>query len=112
VVRRHHPPADAPLTQHPDERQADTQGPVVKAGEQVVFTIRAFTSKCYCEWELLVTAIVDGKEQVFRVRNGDRPFRTTAFATRYDTVYSFNFFTGRFVKLPPETKFPPPEFGP
>ena len=85
---------------------------LVKAGEQVVFTIRAFTSKCYCEWELLVTAIVDGKEQVFRVRDGDRPFRTTAFATRYDTVYSFNFFTGRFVKLPPETKFPPPEFGP
>jgi len=52
-----------------------------EAGEQVVFTIRAFTSKCYCEWELLVTAIVDGKEQVFRVRDGDRPFRTTAFAT-------------------------------
>ena len=43
--------------------------------------------------------IVDGKEQVFRVRDGDRPFRTTAFATRYDTVYSFNLFTGRFVKV-------------
>jgi hypothetical protein len=84
----------------------------VKPGEQVVFTVRAFTSKCYCEWELLVTAIVDGKDQVFRVRDGDQPFRTTAFAAAYDTLYSFDFFKGRFVKLPPGSKFPPPQSGP
>ena len=45
----------------------------VKPGEQVVFTVRAFTSKCYCEWELLVTAVVDGKDQVFKVKDGNRP---------------------------------------
>jgi hypothetical protein len=74
-----------------------------------VFTVRAFTSKCYCEWELLVTAVVDGKDQVFKVKDGNQPFRTMAFATAYETIYSFDFFGGnRFVKLPPGTKFPPP----
>lgn len=85
----------------------------VKPGEQVVFTVRAFTSKCYCEWELLIEAVVDGKDQVFRVKDGDQPFRTTAFAKSYETIYSFDFFGGnRFVKLPPGTKFPPPQSGP
>jgi hypothetical protein len=84
----------------------------VKPGEQVVFTVRAFTSKCYCEWELLVTAVVDGKDQVFSVKDGDQPFRTTAFATAYKTFYNFDFFGGRFVKLPPGSKFPPPQSGP
>jgi hypothetical protein len=56
---------------------------------QVVFLVRAFTSKCYCEWELLVETVVDGKEQVFRVKDGDQPFRTTAFTTAYKTIYSF-----------------------
>jgi hypothetical protein len=85
----------------------------VKPGEQVLFTVRAFTSKCYCEWELLVTAVVDGKDQVFSVKDGDQPFRTTAFATAYQTIYNFDFFgRNRFVKLPPGSPFPPPESGP
>jgi hypothetical protein len=84
----------------------------VKPGEQVVFTVRAFTSKCYCEWELLVSAVVDGKEQVFSVKDGDQPFRTTAFATAYEALYNFDFFKGRFVKLPPGSRFPPPRSGP
>jgi hypothetical protein len=74
--------------------------------------VRAFTSKCYCEWELLVDAVVDGKEQVFSVKDGDQPFRTTAFATAYETTYSFNFYVSRFAKLPPGSPFPPPEFSP
>jgi hypothetical protein len=85
----------------------------VKPGEQVVFTVRAFTSRCYCEWELLVTAVVDGKDQVFSVKDGDQPFRTTGFASAYETIYSFDFYGGnRFVKLPPGTGFPPPQSGP
>jgi hypothetical protein len=84
----------------------------VKSGEQVVFMIRAFTSKCYCEWELLVDAVIDGKDQVFRVKDGDQPFRTTAFAAAYETLYNFDFFKGQFVKLPPGSKFPPPQSGP
>jgi hypothetical protein len=63
----------------------------VKPGEQAVFTVRAFTSKCYCEWELLIEAVVDGKDQVFPVKDGDQPFRTTAFAKSYETIYSFDF---------------------
>jgi hypothetical protein len=85
----------------------------VKPGEQVLFTVRAFTSKCYCEWELLVTAVVDGKDRVFSVKDGDQPFRTTAFATAYQTIYNFDFFKEfRFVKLPPASPFPPPQSGP
>jgi len=85
----------------------------VKPGEQVVFTVRAFTSKCYCEWELLVDAVVDSKEQVFSVKDGDQPFRTTAFAAAYETIYNFDFFKeNRFVKLPPGSPFPPPKSGP
>jgi hypothetical protein len=85
----------------------------VKPGEQVVFMVRAFTSKCYCEWELLVSAVVDGKDQEFSVKDGDQPFRTTAFATAYETIYNFDFFKeNRFVKLPPGSPFPPPESGP
>jgi hypothetical protein len=84
----------------------------VKLGEQVVFTVRAFTSKWYCEWELLVTAVVDGKDRVFSIKDGEQPFRTTAFATAYKTIYSFDFFKGRFVKLPPGATFPPPKSGP
>jgi hypothetical protein len=84
----------------------------VRSGEQVVFLIRAFTSKCYCEWELLVDAAIDGKDQVLRVKDGDRPFRTTAFATAYRRLYNFDFFKGRFVKLAPGSKFPPPQSGP
>jgi hypothetical protein len=84
----------------------------VKPGEQVVFTVRAFTSKCYCEWELLVDSVVDGKDQVLSVKDGDQPFRTTAFAAVYQTIYNFDFFKGRFIKLPPRSKFPPPQSGP
>jgi hypothetical protein len=87
-------------------RSGDTHGRCPAA-------VRAFTSKCYCEWEMLVTAVVDGKDQVFSVKDGDRPFRTTAFATAYKTIYSFDFFGGnRFVKLPPGSPFPPPQSGP
>jgi hypothetical protein len=58
---------------------------------------------------MLVTAVVDGKDQVFSVKDGDRPFRTTAFATAYKAIYSFDFFGGDwFVKLPPGSPFPPP----
>jgi hypothetical protein len=50
---------------------------------------------------------------VFSVKDGDQPFRTTAFAKSYETIYSFDFLKrNRFVKLPPGSPFPPPESGP
>jgi hypothetical protein len=76
----------------------------IRNGEQVVFSIRAFTNKCYCEWEIIVEANVDGKRKVFRVRDGSRPFRTTAYADSYGTAYSFDFMKNRFVRLPPGSK--------
>ena len=44
---------------------------------------------------------------MFKVKDGDRPFRTTAFAATYETLYNFDFFKGRFVNLPLGSKFPP-----
>jgi hypothetical protein len=76
----------------------------VKNGEQAVFSIRAFASKCYCEWEILVEVNIEGKNKVFTVRNGSSPFRTTAFADSYRTAYKFDFFKGQFVRLPPGSK--------
>jgi hypothetical protein len=76
----------------------------IKNGEQVVFSIRAFTNKYYCEWEILVEANVDGKRKVFSVRDGSRPFRTTAYADSYGTAYRFDFMKNRFFRLPPGFK--------
>lgn len=53
------------------------------------------------KWEILVEANVDGERKVFRVRDGSRPFRTTAYADSYGTAYKFDFMKNRFVKLPP-----------
>ncbi len=79
----------------------------VSSGEQVVFTVRAFTDKYHCEWEIIVEASVDEEARVFRVANGNRPFRTTAFADSYQVIYNFDFATGHFVRLPPEVGLPP-----
>jgi hypothetical protein len=35
------------------------------------------------------------------VRDGTQPFRTTAFADSYRTIYNFDFMGSGFVKLPP-----------
>jgi len=76
----------------------------VKAGEQIVFQISAYTTKCYCEWEILVDAVVDGKDQTFTVKDGSRPFRTTAFAESYRTLYQFDFAKNLFIRQPPGSK--------
>jgi hypothetical protein len=77
----------------------------LERGEQVVFSIRAFTAKHFCEWELQVDTIIDGKPEAFVVKDGRRSFRTTAFADSYDMVYEFDFMTSRFVRLPPGLKW-------
>jgi pSer/pThr/pTyr-binding forkhead associated (FHA) protein len=77
----------------------------LKRGEQAVFSIRAFTAKHFCEWELQVDTMIDGKPKAFVVKDGQRPFRTTAFADTYHTVYEFDFMASRFVRLPPGSKW-------
>jgi hypothetical protein len=76
----------------------------VKRGEQVVFSIRAFTNKFYCEWEIVIDAVVDGEPQAFTVKDGNRPFRTTAFANTYGIIYELDLVKGRFARLPPGSK--------
>jgi hypothetical protein len=65
-------------------------------GEKAVFSIRAYTATCYCEWEIDVYAVVDGRDEKYTIRDGTRPLRTTAWAPSYDVAYSFNFDAGRF----------------
>lgn len=67
-----------------------------------MFGIKAFADGCYCEWEIVIDTIVDGQDQAFTVRDGNRPFRTTAFAETYEAVYELDIAGGRrFVRLPP-----------
>jgi hypothetical protein len=78
----------------------------VKKGEQVVFAIRAYTSRCYCEWELLVDVVVDGKKETLTVKDGKKSFRTTALTDSYRTIYEIHpSGVWRFEKQPPGTKF-------
>jgi hypothetical protein len=69
-------------------------------GEHVVFAIAAYTAECYCEWEVAIEAIVDGKTEVFRVRDSGRPFRTTARAKSYETEYEWSIDKEGFVRIP------------
>jgi hypothetical protein len=78
-----------------------TKHVTVKKGEQIVFGVRAFSSTGFYEWEIVVDALVGGKDEQFVVREGTHPFRTTAFAESYQTVYELDFNIGRFVRLPP-----------
>jgi hypothetical protein len=70
-------------------------------GEHAVFSMRAFTGRYYCEWELVVEAFIDDKLQILSLRDGTQPFRTTAFADSYQTIYKFDFMGSGFVRLPP-----------
>lgn len=60
----------------------------LKRGESTRFRIVAYTRECYCEWEIVIDAVVDGANESFTVRDESGPFRTTAFAPTYATAYS------------------------
>jgi hypothetical protein len=70
--------------------------------EPMVLLVHAFTAKRYCQWELVLTATVDGVETQYRVRrpNG-APFETTALTRSYDQAFEIDFFKGVFKKAPP-----------
>ena len=78
-----------------------TKHVTVGRGEQVVFGIKAFADRCYCEWEIVVDTLVDGQEQTLVARDGDDPFRTTAFTHTYETIYELDLARGQFVRLAP-----------
>jgi hypothetical protein len=89
---------------HLGEPYFATKHVTVKRGEQVVFGIKGFADGCYCEWEIVIDAIVDGQNQMFTVKDGSRPFRTTGFTDTYGTIYELDIGEGRFVRLPPGSR--------
>jgi hypothetical protein len=75
----------------------------LQAGESIAFSIRAYTQAFYCEWEIEISAVVNGKGESLIVKDpGGYPFRTTAFSQSYETVYDLDFQKNRFVLLPPD----------
>lgn len=70
--------------------------------EPMVLLVHAFTAKRYCQWELVLTATVDGVETQYPIRrpNGT-PFEITALTRSYDQVFDIDFFNAVFKKLPP-----------
>lgn len=57
-------------------------------GEPIEFYAQAFTDTCYCEWELDLDVVADGVVHTVVARDGDRAFRTTAFADDYELAYA------------------------
>jgi hypothetical protein len=60
----------------------------LERGESTQFGIIAYTRECYCEWEIVIDAVVDGANESFTVGDESGPFRTTAFAPSYEAAYS------------------------
>ena len=79
----------------------------LQPGESMAFSIRAYTQAFYSEWEIEISAVVNGKAESLIVRDsGGHPFRTTAFSKSYETVYDLDFQKNRFVLLPPDADPP------
>jgi hypothetical protein len=83
----------------------ETHHVTVKKDEQVVFAIRAFTKRYYCEWKIQLDAVIDGKKKTFTIMDGSRPFRTTALTHSYQEIYRTQSSPYRFVKQPPGSRF-------
>jgi hypothetical protein len=70
--------------------------------EPMVLLVHTFTAKRYCQWELILTATVDGVETQYPVRRPDgAPFEITAISRSYDQAFELDFFDAVFKKLPP-----------
>jgi len=70
--------------------------------EPMVLLVHVFTAKRYCQWELILTATVDGVESHYPIRRPDgAPFEATALIRSYDQIYQFDYNDHVFKKLPP-----------
>jgi hypothetical protein len=70
--------------------------------EPMVLLVHVFTAKRYCQWEMILTATVDGVESQYPIRRPDgAPFEATALTRSYDQVYQFDYNNLVFKKLPP-----------
>jgi hypothetical protein len=79
----------------------------LQPGESMAFSVRAYTRAYHSNWEIEISGVVNGKDQSVMVRDSDgNPFRTTAFAQSYETVYDLDFEKHRFVRLPPDSDPP------
>lgn len=80
------------------DRNALTIGPQ----EIVPLDVTARSARHFHEWSIEVTLLVDQKEQKITVDSGDGPFRTSAFAERYDARYVYSVqWPGRWRALGP-----------
>jgi hypothetical protein len=69
----------------------------VGRNEPMVLLVHAFTAKRYCQWELILTATVDGVETQYPIRRPDgAPFEITALNRSYDKVFDFDFLDDVF----------------
>ena len=67
-----------------------------------VLLVHAFTAKRCCQWELILTATVDGVESQYTIRRSSgAPFETTALTRSYKQAFEIDFFNAVFKKVPP-----------
>jgi hypothetical protein len=62
----------------------------LKLGEPIEFNVYAYTQKCYCEWELVINAVVGKETHEVIVRDRSEPFKTTAHVNSYSSGYSLS----------------------
>ncbi|MGJ6965375.1 hypothetical protein ACSDR0_26040 [Streptosporangium sp. G11] len=56
-------------------------------GEPMVMIVNAYTARCYCEWVIDMTVRSDGKVEKQTIDDNGRPFRTSAFARKYESEF-------------------------
>jgi len=73
-----------------------------ESNEPMVLLVHAFTAKRCCQWELILTATVDGVESQYTIRRSSgAPFETTALTRSYKQAFEIDFFNAVFKKVPP-----------
>lgn len=83
-------------------RYIDEKDLKLEYGEPAAVVVSAVTATCYCEWVIDVTTRSDGKVEKQTINDNGRPFRTTAFAPRYDSEFLWRHAPeSGFRKLPP-----------
>jgi hypothetical protein len=83
------------------ERYTDLKKITLAHGEIVPLQVVALTSRYYCEWQIEFTVEVDGTKVPVSTEERS-PLKTTAFSTRYVTVYEYDIQTSKVRRIPGE----------
>jgi hypothetical protein len=87
---------DYKLGRHYTELDRITLAP----GESRPLHVTALTRRSYCEWVIELNVDLDGETVRVVAQDDDRPFRSTAFADPYATVYQFDGIPAEVARLP------------